>query len=68
MVDKIIKNRDSSLTVIYSHKQPFTVSGNEPLELLAWLTTQTVVRLDDWRKAVNSANEETGDINLQEAA
>lgn len=63
MVDKIMRNSDSSLTLIYTDKQPFTVSSDESaLELIAWLTAQTVIRLSDWRKATDSASEVTQEI------
>ncbi len=64
MIDKIIMLKATEITVIYNHKLPVTVSSDNicPLELFAWLTTPTVIRLNEWKQAVSSADEFTQEI------
>lgn len=64
MIDKIIMTSKGQLTIVYTCKGNFTVTGDSPLELLTWLNTTTVVSINDWKQATISANEETQDIKV----
>lgn len=66
MIDKLVMLKPNEVTVIYTHRPPFTVTSDtqSAVELLSWLVTPTMIRLSDYKAAVDSAAEVTQEIKV----
>ncbi len=58
-VDKLMLASDGDLHVIYTHRSPVSISGEDPVALYNYLQTPTVLRYADYKRALVADLEET---------
>ncbi len=59
-LDKIVMSQDRrELTLVYTHRPPVRISGDDPVSLLKYLETPTPLRYDEFVVAQTSSLEDT---------